>query len=132
MRWRLLPALDSTAIKTLGLILYLPTVAWLFRVDGFLFRHVVPALEHGVPMTGGPYRRVRHPRHAGLFFTRLWWLLIERRIRRDERYLRARVGSVYALRAAKPPQFIPAVRLHGCRGIPPLLRWGRHSACPDF
>src|ERR1035438_803637 len=65
MRWRLLPALDSTAIKTLGLILYLPTVAWLFRVDGFLFRHVVPALEHGVPMTGGPYHRVRHPRHAG-------------------------------------------------------------------
>jgi protein-S-isoprenylcysteine O-methyltransferase Ste14 len=112
MRWRLLPALDSTAIKTLGLILYLPTVAWLLRVDGFLFRHVVPALEHGVPMTGGPYRRVRHPRHAGLFFTRLWWLLIERRIRRDERYLRARVGSAYDLRAAKTPQLIPAVRLH--------------------
>src|ERR1039458_2685384 len=63
---------------------------------------VVPALEHGVPMTGGPYRRVRHPRHAGLFFTRLWWLLIERRIRRDERYLRARVGSAYGGAGIQP------------------------------
>jgi protein-S-isoprenylcysteine O-methyltransferase Ste14 len=41
----------------------------------------------------------------------LWWLLIERRIRREERYLRARFGSAYDLYAAKTPQLIPAVRL---------------------
>src|ERR1035437_5017570 len=116
MRWRLLPALDSTAIKTLGLSLYLPTVAWLLRVDGFLFRHVVPALEHGVPMTGGPYRRVRHPRHAGLFFTRLWWLLIERRISRDARCRGGGADPDYPLRAKKPPHFPRAFGFPGGRG----------------
>jgi protein-S-isoprenylcysteine O-methyltransferase Ste14 len=127
--WHLLPALDSAAVKTVGLILYLLTVAWLFRVDRFLFRHFVSALEDGVPMTDGPYCRVRHPRYAGLFFSRLalapmlgspiawclcilWWLLIERRIRREERYLQARFGSAYDLYAAKTPRLIPAVRLH--------------------
>jgi len=95
-------------------------------VDGYLFRQFVPALEHGVPMMGGPYRRVRHPRYTGLSFTRLslalmlaspiawclcilWWLLIERRIRKEERYLRAKFGAAYGVYAAKTPQLIPAL-----------------------
>jgi protein-S-isoprenylcysteine O-methyltransferase Ste14 len=69
---------------------------------------------------------VRHPRYTGLFFTRLsfalmlaspiawclcilWWLLIERRIRREERYLQAKFGSAYDLYAAKTPRLIPTL-----------------------
>lgn len=122
--WHLVPALDNTAIKTAGLILYLLTVAWLFLVDSFLGRNFVAAQQQNCPMTGGPYRLVRHSRYTGLLFTRIcfalllaspiawclcvaWIALIERRIHREERYLRGRFGSAYDRYGAGTPQIIP-------------------------
>jgi len=126
--WHLVPALDNTAIKTCGLVLYLLTMAWLLVVDRFLYRNFAPAQQGNRPMTGGPYRLVRHPRYTGLILTRIcfalllaspiawclcavWIALIERRIHREERYLRARFGSVYESYAARTPQVIPLIRL---------------------
>lgn len=125
--WHLVPALDTAAINSCGLVLYLLTLGWLFLVDRFLYRNFAPAQESNRPMTGGPYRLVRHPRYTGLILTRIcfalllaspiawclcavWIALIEHRIRREERYLRARFGSVYELYAAKTPQVIPLLR----------------------
>jgi protein-S-isoprenylcysteine O-methyltransferase Ste14 len=125
--WHLVPALDSTAIKTAGLILYLLTVAWLFRVDIFLFHNFAPAQRSKCLLTSGPYRLVRHPRYTGLLFTRicfalllaspiawclcvLWIVLIRRRIQREERYLRIQFGAGYDLYAESTPQLIPFFR----------------------
>jgi protein-S-isoprenylcysteine O-methyltransferase Ste14 len=125
--WHLVPALDNTAVKTAGLILYLLTIVWLFQVDCFLYRNFVSAHEHGLLMTSGPYRLVRHPRYTGLLFTRicfalllaspiawclsmLWIVVIERRIHREEHYLQARFRSGYDVYAAKTPQLLPRLR----------------------
>lgn len=133
--WHLVPALDNAAIKTCGLVLYLLTLAWVLVVDRFLFRNFAPAQEGNRPMTGGPYRLVRHPRYTGLLLTRIcfalllaspiawclcavWIALIERRIRREERYLRARFGAVYERYAAETPQVIPLLRFR--RSMPPV------------
>ena len=125
--WHLLPALDRTALKTAGLILYLLTVAWLFHVDRFLHRNFAAAQQQGVPMTTGPYRLVRHPRYSGLISTRiclalllaspiawclcvLWIGVVLRRIHREEHYLRVRFPFAYDQYAATTPQLIPLLR----------------------
>ena len=126
-QWHLVPWLDNGAIKSAGLALYVLTVAWLFRVDHFLSREFAAAYEQGVPMTRGPYRWVRHPRYLGLFLSRLslcltlgspigwcllapWWLLIRRRVRREERYLRAKFGAAYDDYARGTPALGPRFR----------------------
>jgi protein-S-isoprenylcysteine O-methyltransferase len=127
-QWHLVPALDHTAAKTAGLILYLLTVAWLFHVDRFLHRNFAAAQQSDVLMTSGPYRLVRHPRYSGLILTRicfalllaspiawclcvLWIAVVLRRVHREEHYLRTRFPSGYDQYATTTPQLIPYVRL---------------------
>jgi protein-S-isoprenylcysteine O-methyltransferase Ste14 len=104
---------------------------------------------------------VRHPRYTGLFFTRLsfalmlaspsawclcifWWLLMERRIRREERYLQAKFGSAYDLYAENTAAYPNTVHLGAIlftlvgqtiafRGLPPSGSAGRRHkpiVCP--
>jgi protein-S-isoprenylcysteine O-methyltransferase Ste14 len=129
--WRLVPALDSPALKSAGLVLLLITVVWLQYVDRYLFRSFAPAFERGDILTTGPYRLVRHPRYSGLLFTRvsfalmlaspiawclcaLWIVLIRRRAGKEEAHLREKFGARYEAYEVRTPRLIPG-RVHFTR-----------------
>ncbi|MBV9269349.1 MAG: isoprenylcysteine carboxylmethyltransferase family protein [Acidobacteriaceae bacterium] len=111
--WRLLPLLVNPAIQMLGLIVCLAGTLWLLWVDRYLVGNFAAHHRNGTLMVSGPYRFVRHPRYLGLLATRLalplifgsivawvlalvWFFLIRRRARLEERFLAGRFGELYS------------------------------------
>jgi len=110
--WRPVSQLLLPSLQTTGLLLCLLGIIWLLWVDAYLVREFASHHLHGIPMTTGPYRYVRHPRYTGLFATRLslplifgsvvawilaiaWFFLIRRRAHLEERYLKTQFGQTY-------------------------------------
>ena len=111
--WRPIPQLIGRSAQTAGLLLCIAGVIWLVWVDYYLIHEFPSHHRRGALMTSGPYRYFRHPRYMGLLATRLalpllfgsviacllaiiWFVLIRRRARLEERYLGSRFGSVYS------------------------------------
>ncbi len=110
--WRPVPELLHSSTQVAGLLLSLAGTLWLVWVDSYLIEQFPKHYRIGALMTSGPYRFVRHPRYLGLLATRLalplifgsviacfvaaaWLVLIRRRARLEERYLRTRFGAAY-------------------------------------
>ncbi len=110
--WRLLPALENRVLQGVGMILYLISLFWLRWADACLARHFHAAQPRREVITGGAFRRIRHPRYAGLILSRIafalvfasltgwllvlgWVMVVRRRILLEESHLREVFGEEY-------------------------------------
>jgi protein-S-isoprenylcysteine O-methyltransferase Ste14 len=115
--WRPVPELLSRSMQTIGLSLCIAGMVWLLWVDSYLVREFPSHYRRGAVMMSGPYHHLRHPRYLGLLATRLalpllfgstiawvlavvWFVLIRRRARLEERYLSSKFGTAYTQYAA--------------------------------
>ena len=123
-RGRIAPVLRQAPLQMVGLLLAGASLLIVAAADRRLIAHFVGGPATGKPITTGAYGRVRHPRYAGLLLSRAalalllgsapaallvpaWWLLVRRRIRREEAHLRERYGEAYAAYAGRLPALWP-------------------------
>jgi len=122
----LTPPLWEGVLQSVGLVLSLMAIVWLGWTDAHLARHFAEAQAVQRIMQEGPFRYVRHPRYAGILGGRLafalvfsspvgwllliaWTIVILRRIRLEEGYLRQRFGRDYEAYAQLTPRLVPGV-----------------------
>jgi protein-S-isoprenylcysteine O-methyltransferase Ste14 len=122
--WHLSPWLERPGLQFAGLALYLLSLMLVVWTD----RHLLAAFADdrgGLRLvTGGPYQYIRHPRYTALFlsnlalaltlasllawlFAALWWLVVWRRIRMEERHLRGIFGVEYERYASRTGSVLP-------------------------
>ena len=122
--WHLSPWLERSRLQYAGLVLYLLSLLLAVWAD----RHLLAAFADSRAglrlITGGPYQYIRHPRYAALFlsnlalaltlaslfawmFAALWWLVVWRRIRMEERHLRGMFGVEYERYAGRTGSVFP-------------------------
>ena len=124
--WHLIPALRQPGLQIVGLVLYACAVAGLMWTDTYLVRHFQGDLNNRQLMTSGPFGIVRHPRYASLLlakvgFTLLFasilaWisllasiLMVRRRIRLEETYLRKIFGASYSSYSERTARLLPGI-----------------------
>jgi protein-S-isoprenylcysteine O-methyltransferase Ste14 len=124
--WRLTPWLERASLQCAGLGIYLLALLLVIWADQYLIRHFATEKSAQQVITTGPYRYVRHPRYTGLFITRLafaltfasvfawvsmgaWFLVVRRRIRIEERYLRDIFGDQYEHYALWTARLVPGI-----------------------
>jgi protein-S-isoprenylcysteine O-methyltransferase Ste14 len=124
--WRLTPWLERASLQFAGLGIYLLALVIVIWADYYLARHFATEKSARQVITTGPYRYIRHPRYAGLFITRLafaltfaslfawvsmgaWFLVVWRRIRVEERYLRDVFGTQYERYASRTARLLPGI-----------------------
>jgi protein-S-isoprenylcysteine O-methyltransferase Ste14 len=124
--WHLTPALRQPGLQITGLALYACAMAGLMWTNTCLVRHFQGDLNHRQLMTTGPFAAVRHPRYASLLLAKLGFslilasilawismlasiLLIRRRIRLEELYLREVFGPKYSSYTERTPCLIPGI-----------------------
>lgn len=124
--WHLVPALERTPLQALGLALGASATALIARTDAQLARHFEDPASGRTLITTGPFGYVRHPRYAGILGVRVayaltfasaigwllavaWLIVLLRRLRLEETYLRAELGESYDRYAARTPRLIPGL-----------------------
>jgi protein-S-isoprenylcysteine O-methyltransferase Ste14 len=122
--WRLSPLLAKPVLQGSGLLLWLVIPPWLYWADRYLGAHFAAVTGPKRILREGPFRFVRHPRYAGLFWSRIafsllfasaiawilsafWWLALRKRIRREEAHLRGLYGAEYEAYSASTRTWIP-------------------------
>ena len=122
-RFRLSPYLALPLLQGLGVLLWFLIPGWLLWADLYLGRHFAAPGARSM-IREGPFRFVRHPRYAGLFWSRVafslmfasviawilsvfWWLAVRNRIRREEAHLVGLYGSEYEEYRARTKTRIP-------------------------
>lgn len=122
--WHLTPWLERAELQYAGLCLYLPSLVLVAWSDRCLIRGFAGGPAPQRVITVGPYRYLRHPRYAGLFATTIafaltvasilawvlvpaWLVVVRRRIRIEERYLRDRFGAEYDGYARRTSLLVP-------------------------
>jgi protein-S-isoprenylcysteine O-methyltransferase Ste14 len=123
------PSLRVPLVQQMALALAPLALMWLWRVDAYLIAHF-PATLAGAMMRDGPFRRIRHPRYAGILAGRLafaaligsalgWAQLVVhaalflQRMAREERHLRAAFPSEYSAYMLRTGRVFPAWRARG-------------------
>lgn len=122
--WRLSPFLAVPLLQGFGVVLWFLIPAWLYWADLHLGAHFASGTGSKPVIQEGPFRFVRHPRYAGLLWSRIafsllfasaiawilsafWWLAIRMRIRREEAHLRGLYGAEYEAYSARTRTWVP-------------------------
>jgi len=125
-QWHFAPALESSPLRTIGVIVLIIAVVWRIWTDNYLTRHFSHDLTERELMTQGPYQVIRHPRYAGFLLSKvalallyasiIGWvlvigsiLLIIRRINREEEHLRQVFGTKYGDYAQRTDRMFPRI-----------------------
>jgi len=124
--WQLWPALAQPILQTAGLVLYAGSAVLFRRTDRRLHRRFAGYPEQSALIIDGPFRFIRHPRHASLIASRFamallfasavgwavalaWLMLFVRRIRLEEQHLRKIFGGEYEAYARRTARLIPGI-----------------------
>jgi protein-S-isoprenylcysteine O-methyltransferase Ste14 len=124
--WHLVPVLEKPLLQGCGLVLGVFGVVWQAWADSWLGHHFAGKLAMRSPMTGGPFRLVRHPRYAGFLLRKLawpllfasvigwalfppWLVLVFRRMRLEEAHMTEVFGSDYIAYARRTARLLPGL-----------------------
>jgi protein-S-isoprenylcysteine O-methyltransferase Ste14 len=124
--WHLVPALRQPIAQAVGLVLHLAVAIgnrWTSRYHRAAFANEAlgPAL-----VRSGPYGYIRHPIYAGAMLQRiaaalvfasavgwllaaLWWILLLRQVRLEEKHLRKLFGDEYEAYARQTAKLAPGI-----------------------
>jgi len=128
-RGLLLPAIAIPTLQMAGVVMAPLVIVWLWLVDSYLIAHF-PATIEGAMMQTGPFPYIRHPRYTGLLLGRfafaallgsiVGWahflgsvLIFTRRMRREERHLRATFPGEYDAYMQRTGRVLPRLTANG-------------------